>query len=194
MCLSLETFLTFSGETSRPGEPCHNFSFSNDRPWLVNFPAWISVVLLFWIYLFLLTLVFVLQWLFLHWEILIMLLPRFPLIFRQIYNEMPLFHSTAYDYSCPNWDGLRDHLRGVPWEDIFKLSASAAAIEFCEWLQAGIDLYIPHRKYKTKSHLSPRFTAACAAALFHRNHSFCFYQQNKSSESKVKCTLVSTRC
>ena len=25
-----------------------------------------------------------------------------------------------------------DHLRDVPWEDIFKISASAAASEFCE--------------------------------------------------------------
>ena len=42
------------------------------------------------------------------------------------------FHRIAYDYSCADWDGLRDHLRDVPWEDIFKLSASAAASEFCE--------------------------------------------------------------
>ena len=45
------------------------------------------------------------------------------------------------------WDGLRDHLRDVPWEYVFKLSASAAASEFCEWVQTGIDVYIPHRKY-----------------------------------------------
>ena len=38
-----------------------------------------------------------------------------------------LFHCIAYDYSCADWDGLRDHLRDVPWEDIFKLGASAAA-------------------------------------------------------------------
>ena len=37
----------------------------------------------------------------------------------------------AYDYSA-DWDDLCDHLRDVPWEDIFKLSASAAANEFCE--------------------------------------------------------------
>ena len=43
-----------------------------------------------------------------------------------------LFHSIAYDYSCADWDSLHDHLRDVPWEDIFKLSASAAASEFCE--------------------------------------------------------------
>ena len=42
-----------------------------------------------------------------------------------------LFHRIAYDYSRADWDGLRDHLRDVPWEDIFKLGASAAS-EFCE--------------------------------------------------------------
>ena len=45
-----------------------------------------------------------------------------------------LFHHVAYDYSRADWDGLRDHLRDVPWEDIFKLSASAAASGFCEWV------------------------------------------------------------
>ena len=35
------------------------------------------------------------------------------------------FHRIAYEY-------LRDHLRYVPWADIFKLGASAAASEFCE--------------------------------------------------------------
>ena len=42
-----------------------------------------------------------------------------------------LFHRIAYDYSCADCDGLCDHLRDVPWEDIFKLGASAAASEFC---------------------------------------------------------------
>ena len=42
-----------------------------------------------------------------------------------------LFHRIAYDYSRADWDSLRDHLRDVPREDIFKLSASAAAREFC---------------------------------------------------------------
>ena len=43
-----------------------------------------------------------------------------------------LFHHIAYDSFCADWDSLHDHLRDVPWEDIFKLSASAAASEFCE--------------------------------------------------------------
>ena len=40
---------------------------------------------------FLLTLVFVLQWLSLHWEILIMSLSQFPLTLHQIHNGMPCF-------------------------------------------------------------------------------------------------------
>ena len=31
------------------------------------------------------------------------------------------FHHMAYNYSRADWDGLCDHLRDLPWEDIFKL-------------------------------------------------------------------------
>ena len=140
----------------------------------------ILIVLLFWIYFFLLMLVFVLQWLSLHWEILIMLLSQFPLTFQLIHNRMPYF-SIPYDYSCADWDGLCDHLRDVGWDDIFKLGASAADSEFCEWVQVGIDAYIPHRKYQVKLW----FSTACAAAIVHRNQFFCLYQREKSSNSKV---------
>ena len=85
-------------------------------------------------------------------------------------------------------------MRDVPWEDIFKLSASTAASEFCEWVQVGIDVYIPHRKYQVKPHSSPWFSAACAAAIVHRNHFFRLYQKDKSSESKVKFRQASSRC
>ena len=104
------------------------------------------------------------------------------------------FHRVAYDYSRADWDGLRDHLRDVSWEDIFKLSASAATSQFCESVQVGIDVYIPHCKYQVKPHSSPWFSAACAAAIVHRNHSFRVYQQNISSESKVKFRRASNHC
>ena len=51
--------------------------------------------LLIWICFFLPTLVFVLQWLSLHWEILIMLLSQFPLTSHQIHNRMPLLVLTG---------------------------------------------------------------------------------------------------
>ena len=76
------------------------------------------------------------------------------------------FHRIAYDYSRADWDGLRDHLRDVPWEDIFKLSASAAAGELCEWVQVEIDVYILHHKYRVKPHsLIPWFLAAFDVVL-----------------------------
>ena len=85
-------------------------------------------------------------------------------------------------------------MRDVPWEDICKLGASAAANEFCEWVQVGIDVYSPHRKYQVKPHSSPWFSAACAAAIVYRNHFFCLYQREKSSHSKVKFRQASNHC
>ena len=79
------------------------------------------------------------------------------------------FHPIAYDYSRADWNGPRDHLRDVPWRDIFKLSASGAA---SEWVQVGIDVNITHHKYQVKPHSSPWFLAACGAAIVHINHFF----------------------
>ena len=88
-----EDWLTYSHGTDQPGELCYNFSISNDLTQMVNFPTRIpdcdshSPALLD---LFLLMLVFVLQWLSLHWEILIMLLSQFPLTFHHIHNGIPI--------------------------------------------------------------------------------------------------------
>ena len=76
-------------------------------------------------------------------------------------------------------------MRDVPWEGIFKFSASAAGGEFCEPVQVRTDVYIPHLKYQFKPHPSLWFSTTCAAAIVHRNHFFCLYQKDKSSESKV---------
>ena len=46
---------------------------------------------------------------------------------------------------------------------------------------------------KVKPHSSPWFSAACAA-IAHRNNFFRFYQQIKSSESKVKFRQASNPC
>ena len=47
-------------------------------------------------------------------------------------------------------------------------------------------IYPHHIRSNLTNCSSPWFSAACAAAIVHRNHFFCLYQQNKSSESKVK--------
>ena len=64
------------------------------------------------------------------------------------WKQDALFQCIGYDNSRTDWDDLHDHLRDVPWEDIFKLNASVAASEFCEWAQVRIDLYIiVHRNH-----------------------------------------------
>ena len=85
---------------------------------------------------------FVIQWLFLLQEILIMLLSVFPLTFCQAQTGMLffivqlinilsgwLFHDYFY------WDGLHDHLWHDSWQDIFELSASAAVTKFYNWMK-----------------------------------------------------------
>ena len=191
-------WLPYSGGTDRPGELCYNFSISNDLTQIVNSPTWIpdcdshSPALLD---------------LFISSDGSICSIKAFPPLGNSdhvavsVSIDFPInskqdipFHRVAYDYSRADWDGLRDHLRDVPWEDICKLSASAAAKEFCEWVQVGIDVYTPHCKYQVKPQSSQWFSAACAAAIVHRNHFFRFYQQNKSSESKTKFRRASNRC
>ena len=190
-------WLTYSGGTDRPGELCYNFPISNDLTQIFNFPTRIpscdshSPALLD---LFISSDTSICSTMALH------LLGNSDHVFVSVSIDFPRnskqdnpFHRVAYDYRHADWDGLRDHLRDVPLEDIFKLSVSAAASEFCEWVQVGIDVYIPHRKHQVKPHSFPGFSAACAAAMVHRNDFFLLYQQNKSSESKVKFRQASNR-
>ena len=61
------------------------------------------------------------------------------LTFCQGRKQDTLFHCIGCDYYRPDWDSPFDHLRYVPWEDIFIFTASAVASEFREWVQVGID-------------------------------------------------------
>ena len=98
-------------------------------------------------------------------------------------NEHP-YHRTVYSYSKADWDGLRDHLRDVPWSDIFSHDTTFAAKELSEWVKIGIDCYIPHRKFQLKPHSSPWFTPSCAAAIAHRNHYFHRYHRDVTPDNK----------
>ena len=191
-------WLTYSGGTDRPGELCYNFSITNEITQIVNFLTRIpdcashspAILDLFVSSDASICSTMAFPPLGNSDHVLVSVSIDFPVNSKQ---DTP-FHRMAYDYSRADWDGLHDHLRDVPWEDIFKLSASAAASEFCKWVQVGIDVYIPHRRYQVKPHSSPWFSAACAAAIVHRNHFFRLHQQNKSSESKVKFRQASNHC
>ena len=191
----LKDWLTYSGGTDRSGELCYNFSRSNDLTQMVNLPTRIpdcdshSAALLD---------LFISSDASICSKMAFSPLGNSDYVVVSVFIDFPSnsqrdvpFHCITYSYSRADWDILHDHFRDVPWEDTFKLSASAAS-EFCEWFQVEIDVYIPHRKYRVKPHLSPWFSAACAAAIINRNH--CLYQQNKSSESKLKFKQASNRC
>ena len=61
--------------------------------------------------------------------------------FPQNSQQDALFHCLAYGYSLADWNGLCDHFRDVPWEDIFELGGSSAASELCDRIQVGIDVH-----------------------------------------------------
>ena len=147
-------WLTYSGGTDRPDELCYNFSISNDLTQMVKFatqiPDWFSQSCSFG---------------FISSDTSINSTVAFPPfgnsdhVVVSVSIDLPsnsqqdaLFHHTAYDYSCAEWDSLHDHLRDFPWEYFLELSASAAASEFCEWVHVGIDVYITHRIYQVKPH------------------------------------------
>ena len=190
-------WLTCSSGTDQSGELCYSFSISNDLTQMVNFLARIPDCD---------SHIPALLDLFISSDASICSAMAFPPLgnsdhvvvsvsidFPTNSQQDAPFHCIAYDYSRTDWDGLRDHLGDVPWVDIFKPGASAAASKFCEWVQVGIDVYIPHRKYQVKPHSSPWISAACAAAIVHRNHFFRLYQREKCYDSKVKFRQASNR-
>ena len=117
-------WLTYSGRTDRPDELCYNFSISNHFTQMVNFPTWIPdgdshcpALLDF----------------FSSDASICSTMVFHPLgnsdhVIVSVSNDFPinskwdaLFHRIAYNFSHAEWDGLHDHLRDLPWEDIFKL-------------------------------------------------------------------------
>ena len=121
---------------------CYIFSIPNDLTQVVNFlyqiRDWDSTVLPFWIS-------FTPLGNFDH------VVFSVSIDFPSNLKQGPLLHCIAHDYFCVDWD----HLRIVLWEDIFELRASSSVIEFCEWFEVGIDVYIPHCKYHSShTHLN----------------------------------------
>ena len=104
------------------------------------------------------------------------------------------FHRTGYDYSHAAWDSLCDHLKNISREDIFKLNACDAVCEFWESFQVGINVYIFVLNIRSSLSLPPWFSVVCSATIVHRNHFFCLYQQNKTSESKLKLRKANYCC
>ena len=152
---------------------------------MVNFPAQIPdcnsydhVLLDF---LFLLTLLSVIQWISHLPEILIHVVVSVSTDFLLNSKRGAHFY----------WDGLHDHMKDVPREDIFKLGASAAA-EFCEWLEL---MYIsPIKNIRPSLSYLYGFQPLVLLPWSIEITFFHLHQQNKSSKSKMKFRQASNHC
>ena len=115
--------LIYSDRTDRLDELCYNYSISNDLTQIVNFPTRIPDCdshspALFNLFLssdasICSTMAFAPLENSDHVVVTVSI--DFPINSKQD----TAFHCVDYDYSCAYWDDLRDHLRDVPWEDIF---------------------------------------------------------------------------
>lgn len=83
-------------------------------------------------------------------------------------------HKTSFGYQNADWDSLHDFLRYVPWTGIFNTTNENCATQVSSWLKAGIDLFIPSRKYQVEPQSSPSFKPAYSSAIAKRNHYFCY--------------------
>ena len=99
-----------------------------------------------------------------------------------------LFHCIASDYSHADWDSLRDHLKGVPWEDIFKLVLLLLLVNFVTGFRLEL-MYISLIKSirSSLSHLHAfQLLVLLPYSIVHRNHFLRLYQKDKSFNCKVK--------
>ena len=106
----------------------------------------------------------------------------------------PPVHRTVYQYSKADWDGFRSFLGDIPLDFIFNLNASNAAAELTDWLNIGMDLFIPSKTYQTQSHSQPWFSPACAAAISHRNHYFKLFHRSNTPEHRQLFRTARNKC
>ena len=104
------------------------------------------------------------------------------------------FHRTVYNYSKADWCGFRIFLSLVPWSSALKGNVNTAAQEVTEWIQLGMEVYIPSRRYQQKTHSQPWFSPECAAAICQRNFLFHKYQRDRTVENLSLFTAARRRC
>ena len=141
MCFSLET-LTSMIRTGKPilvklKDLMNSFIISLSQTTLLRWLTFLLgslivtlKVLLLWIYLFLLTLVIVLQWLPLRWEIPIMLLSQFPWTFHQTQHRDTPFHCIIYGCFSADGDSLHEMFHG-------KIFLNSVLLLIVLWMASG---------------------------------------------------------
>ena len=116
-------------------------------------------------------------------------LSQFPLTFHHMRNGMPHFIALLMTILV-----LIGTLFVIIW-DMFhgRISLNTVLLLLLLNVLSGFRLQLRYIN-QVKPHPSPWFSSASTAVMGHRNHFLCFYQKDKSSDSKVKFRQASNRC
>ena len=116
-------------------------------------------------------------------------LSQFPLTFHHMHNGMPHFIALLMTILV-----LIGTLFVIIW-DMFhgRISLNTVLLLLLLNVLSGFRLQLRYIN-QVKPHPSPWFSSASTAVMGHRNHFLCFYQKDKSSDSKVKFRQASNRC
>ena len=101
------------------------------------------------------------------------------------------FHRIDYDYSCADRDVLCDNLRDVPCDNIFKLSASTATSEFCQWVR--LELMYIFLIVSIRSNLTHPLGFS-SLYCYHRNHFFVCTNRINLLNLKANFRQANNRC
>ena len=123
---------------------------------------------------FLLILLFVLQWLSQHCNILIMFLSQYQWMLFKHRWDVPFCH-IAYGNSRGDWDNLFDHSWDVPWENVFKLGVAVTTAEFNNWSRWEL-MYISFTLY-IRSYLN-HFNGFCCLSSLESVNIICTNRKN----------------
>ena len=82
----------------------------------------------------------------------------------------------------------------APLEHFFIFKVSKAASLITDWVLAGIENFIPHKKYQQKPNSQPWFTPECAAAIAHRNHFYHLYHRDHCDETSAAFRTARNNC
>ena len=177
------------GGTDRPGELYHDYFMSNDLTWIVKIPAGTpdcdsqSPALLDLILLALFSISSTVV--FLTFTNSNHVVPQFPLTFLQTQKRIPLF--TVHLMTIL----LQIGTVFMIISEMFHGRIILTSMLLRRWwiLRVSQDWNWWIYPSKVKSHSSLWFSATCAADIAHKNHFFHWYQQNKSSATKVSLLM-----
>ena len=82
----------------------------------------------------------------------------------------------------------------APLSYFFNQGASQAAILISDWILAGMENFIPSKKYQQRPNSQPWYTPKCAVAIARRNHVFNVYRLNRTDDNESAFKTARNNC